>query len=168
MKFYTNVQLIGNQFLVRGVENGRRYEHRDEFFPTLFVKSKKKTKYKTLNGEAVEAIHPGSVRDCREFYKRYDDVEGFEIYGNDRYIYQYISEKYPEDEVKFDISQIKLVTLDISLKYIDRYTCRSHRSQSFQYLGTFYKTHGSLVQCLDELLRLLLRSGFYILYSSWT
>ena len=33
MKFYTNVQLIGNQFLVRGVENGRRYEHRDEFFP---------------------------------------------------------------------------------------------------------------------------------------
>ena len=115
MKFYTNVQLIGNQFLVRGVENGRRYEHRDEFFPTLFVKSKKKTKYKTLNGEAVETINPGTVRDCREFYKRYDGVENFEIYGNDRYIYQYISEKYPEDEIKFDISKIKLVTLDIEV-----------------------------------------------------
>ena len=113
MKFYTNVQLIGNQFLVRGVENGRRYEHRDEFFPTLFVKSKKDSKYKTLSGEFVEEVHPGSVRDCREFYKRYDEVDGFEIYGNDRYIYQYISEKYPEDEIKFDISQIKLVTLDI-------------------------------------------------------
>jgi hypothetical protein len=24
--FYTNVQLIGNQFLVRGVENGKRFE----------------------------------------------------------------------------------------------------------------------------------------------
>ena len=115
MKFYTNVQLIGNQFLVRGVENGRRYEHRDEFFPTLFVKSKKKTKYKTLNGEAVEAINPGTVRDCRDFYKKYEDIEGFEIYGNDRYIYQYISEKYPEDEIKFDISKIKLVTLDIEV-----------------------------------------------------
>ena len=115
MKFYTNVQLIGNQFLVRGVENGRRYEHRDEFFPTLFVKSKKnlKTKYKTLGGESVEEIKPGTVRECRDFYKKYEDVEGFEIYGNDRYIYQYISEKYPENEVKFDISQIKLVTLDI-------------------------------------------------------
>ena len=115
MKFYTNVQLIGNQFLVRGVENGRRYEHRDEFFPTLFVKSKKnlKTKYKTLSGESVEAINPGTVRDCRDFYKKYEDIEGFEIYGNDRYIYQYISEKYPDDEIKFDISQIKLVTLDI-------------------------------------------------------
>ncbi len=113
MKFYTNVQLIGNQVLVRGVENGRRYEHRDEFFPTLFVKSKKDSKYKTLSGESVEEVHPGSIRDCREFYKRYDDVDGFAIYGNDRYIYQYISEKYPEDEIKFDISQIKLVTLDI-------------------------------------------------------
>ena len=113
MKFYTNVQLIGNQFLVRGVENGNRFEFRDEFFPTLYVKSKKKTKYRTLSGDNVDEVHPGTVRDCREFYKKYDEVDGFEIYGNDRYIYQYISEKYPEDEIKFDISQIKLVTLDI-------------------------------------------------------
>ena len=115
MKFYTNVQLIGNQFLVRGVDGGKRYEHRDEFFPTLFVKSKKKTKYKTLNGEPVETINPGTVRDCRDFYKKYEDIEGFEIYGNDRYVYQYISEKYPQDEIKFDISKIKLVTLDIEV-----------------------------------------------------
>jgi DNA polymerase elongation subunit (family B) len=115
MRFYTNVQLIGNQFLVRGVENGKRYEHRDEFFPTLFVKTKKDSKYRTLSGEPVEEVHPGTVRDCREFYKKYDGVDGFDIYGNDRYICQYISEKYPEDEIKFDISQIKLVTLDIEV-----------------------------------------------------
>ena len=115
MKFYTNVQLIGNQFLVRGVDNGERYQHRDEFFPTLFVKSKKNTKYKTLSGESVDSIKPGTVRDCRDFYKKYEDVDGFEIYGNDRYIYQYISEKYPQDEVKFDISKVKLVTLDIEV-----------------------------------------------------
>jgi DNA polymerase elongation subunit (family B) len=114
-RFYTNVQLIGNQFLVRGVENGRRFDVRDEFFPTLFVKSKKDSKYKTLSGEAVEPIHPGSVRECRDFYKKYEDVHGFEIYGNERYIYQYISEKYPQDEIKFDISKIKLVTLDIEV-----------------------------------------------------
>jgi len=115
MRFYTNVQLIGNQFLVRGVENGKRFETRDEFFPTLFVKTKKDSKYRTLSGEAVEPINPGTVKDCREFYKKYDEIDGFEIYGNDRYIYQYISEKYPEDEIKFDISKIKLVTLDIEV-----------------------------------------------------
>ena len=61
MRFYTNVQLIGNQFLVRGVDNGRRFEIRDkEFSPTLFVKSKVDTKYKTLNGDSVDAIQPGS------------------------------------------------------------------------------------------------------------
>ncbi|ASR76205.1 DNA polymerase [Synechococcus phage Bellamy] len=113
MHFYTNVQLIGNQVLVRGVDNGKRYEHRDEFYPTLFVRSKRDSKYKTLNGEPVEPIKPGTVRECRDFYKKYDEVDGFPIYGNDRYVYQYISEKYPQDEIKFDISQIKLVTLDI-------------------------------------------------------
>ena len=115
MNFYTNVQLIGNNVLVRGVKNGKRFETKEEFFPTLFVKSKKDSKYKTLQGETVEPIKPGTVRDCREFYNKYEGVEGFEIYGNDRYIYQYISEKYPEDEIKFDISKIKLVTIDIEV-----------------------------------------------------
>ena len=63
MRFYTNVQLIGNQFLVRGVENGKRFETRDEFFPTLFVKTKKESKYRTLSGEAVEPVNPGTVKD---------------------------------------------------------------------------------------------------------
>ena len=115
MRFYTNVQMIGNQFLVRGYDNGKHVMFKEEYLPTLFVKSNKKTKYKTLEGECVEAIQPGTVRDCREFYKKYDDVDGFKIYGNDRYVYQYISDKYPEEEIKFDISKIKLVTLDIEV-----------------------------------------------------
>ena len=116
MKFYTNVQLIGNKFLVRGYDNGEHVQYRDDYNPTLFVPSKKESKYRTLEGERVEPIQPGFVRDCREFYKKYQDVEGFKIYGNDRYVSQYISDKYPEDEIKFDISKIRLVTLDIEVK----------------------------------------------------
>ncbi|MFM7796869.1 MAG: 3'-5' exonuclease, partial [Candidatus Nitrosotenuis sp.] len=101
--------------MVRGVENGKRFEIRDEFFPTLFVKTKKETKYKTLSGEYVDPVKPGTVKDCREFYSKYENVDGFEIYGNDRYIYQYISENYPEDEIKFDINKIKLITIDIEV-----------------------------------------------------
>jgi len=115
MKFYTNVQMVGDHFLVRGYENGQSFMTREKFYPTLFVPSKKKTKYKTLNGEYVETVQPGSVRDCREFIKKYDGVEGFKIYGNDRYIYQYISDNYPEDQIKFDISKINLVTIDIEV-----------------------------------------------------
>ena len=113
MRFYTNVQMIGNKFLVRGYENGEHVMFKEEYSPTLFVKSNKQTNYKTLEGEYVEPIQPGSVRDCREFIKKYEGVENFKIYGNDRYVYQYISDKYSEDEIKFDINKIKLVTLDI-------------------------------------------------------
>ena len=115
MRWYTNVQLIGNHFLVRAYEDGKHIEFREEFKPTLFVKSKKESKYRTLSGEIVDAVQPGTVRDCREFLKKYENVDGFEIYGNERYIYQYISEKYSEEEIKFDINKIKLVTIDIEV-----------------------------------------------------
>jgi DNA polymerase elongation subunit (family B) len=107
--------MVGDHFLVRGYENGKHFMTREKFYPTLFVPSKKNTEYKTLNGEYVEPVQPGSVRDCREFIKKYDGVKGFNISGNDRYIYQYISEIYPEDEVKFDISKIKVTTIDIEV-----------------------------------------------------
>jgi DNA polymerase elongation subunit (family B) len=107
--------MVGDHFLVRGYENGKHFMTREKFYPTLFVPSKKNTEYKTLNGEYVEPVQPGSVRDCREFIKKYDGVKGFDISGNDRYIYQYISEIYPEDEVKFDISKIKVTTIDIEV-----------------------------------------------------
>jgi DNA polymerase elongation subunit (family B) len=115
MRFYTNVQLIGNQFLVRAYENGDHVMFKEEYTPTLFIPTKKESKYKTLEGESVEPIQPGFVRDCREFYKKYEGVDGFRIFGNDRYVSQYISEKYPEDEIKFDISKIRLYTLDIEV-----------------------------------------------------
>jgi DNA polymerase elongation subunit (family B) len=115
MRFYTNVQMVGDQFLVRGYDNGDHFMIREKFSPTLFVPSKKQTKYQTLNGEYVEPIEPGSVRECRDFIKKYDGVEGFKIYGNDRYIYQYISDKYPDDQIIFDIDKVKLATIDIEV-----------------------------------------------------
>ena len=116
MRFYTNVQMVGDHFLVRGYENGKHFMTREKFYPTLFIPSNKKTKYKTLEGDYVESIQPGTVRECREFIKRYSEVKNFKVYGNDRYIYQYISEMYPEDEIKFDTNKIKISTIDIEVK----------------------------------------------------
>ncbi len=115
MRFYTNVQMVGDNFLIRGYENGHHFMTKEKFNPTLFVPSNKKTKYQTLEGEYVEAVQPGSVKDCREFIKKYEDVENFKIYGNTGYIYQYISENYPEEEIKFDTNKVKITTLDIEV-----------------------------------------------------
>ena len=108
--------MIGDSFLVRGYDNGEYIQFREKYNPTLFVPSKKKTFYKTLDGEYVAPIKPGSVRDCRDFYKKYEEVDEFKIYGNERYIYQYISDKYPEAEIKFDIGKVRLLTVDIETR----------------------------------------------------
>ena len=116
MKFYTNVFQIGNSMLVRGYDNGKHFEDRVEFRPTFFVPSKRKrSKWKTLDGQLVDPIKPGTIKDCREFIDKYSQVQNFNIYGNERYVHQYISENYPEDEIKFDLNKIKLVTIDIEV-----------------------------------------------------
>ena len=115
MRFYTNVHQRFNEILVRGYENGKHFTSREVFNPTLYVPSKKNSKYKTLENKSVEPVKPGNIAECKEFIEKYSGVEGFDIYGNDRYICQYISERYPEEEIKFDITKIKLVTIDIEV-----------------------------------------------------
>ncbi len=61
MKFYTNVVMIGDNFLVRGYDKGEYFQVREKYSPTLFVPAKKKTNYKTLEGKYVEKIKPGTV-----------------------------------------------------------------------------------------------------------
>jgi DNA polymerase elongation subunit (family B) len=101
--------------LVRGYDNGKHFSDREDFKPTFYVPTKKRSKWKTLDGTAVEPVQPGTIRDCREFVDKYSQVQGFNVYGNERYVHQYISERYPEDEIKFDISKINLVTIDIEV-----------------------------------------------------
>ena len=114
--FYTNVHQKHNKILVRGYENGKRFQHTFDYAPTFFVPNKTigstSTPFKTLNGEPVYSINPGNINECKAFISRYEGVEGFEIYGNNNIIIQYISDNYP-DEIIFDTDKIKIFTLDI-------------------------------------------------------
>jgi DNA polymerase elongation subunit (family B) len=113
MRFYKNVDQVGDRILVRGYDGHQEVRIRDEFYPTLYVKSNKGgTGYTTLEGEPVRPIQPGGIRDCREFCKRYEDVEGFTVYGNQAYLYQWISDNFP-GEVDYDPSKIRVFTIDI-------------------------------------------------------
>ena len=55
-KFYTNVLQFGNKLLVREVRNGKRDNHRVEFRPTMFIKSKQESKHKSLFGDNLEPM----------------------------------------------------------------------------------------------------------------
>ena len=104
MKFYTSVEQAGNRLLVRGYNNGERYSVRVPFNPTLFLPTKNYSKWKTLEGNCVEPHKFGSISEAREFVKQYKEVPDFDIYGNTRFLYQYIAEQHPEEELRFDPS----------------------------------------------------------------
>ena len=63
--FYTNAMVNGDQIFVRGVENGKKFIRKEDFFPTMYLKSKKESDWKTLFNESVEEMKPGSIRDTR-------------------------------------------------------------------------------------------------------
>ena len=115
MEFYTNVQVAGDKVLVRGYENGRPYQRRIDFMPTLFVNAKGKSKWQTLDGTYVDEVQPGSIRESRDFMKRYDGVQGFNVYGQTNYGLQYISDTYDYD-INWDMEQLKVFTIDIETK----------------------------------------------------
>jgi DNA polymerase elongation subunit (family B) len=115
MRFYTNVQLIRDVIHYRGYNNGSPEIFHDKFSPTLFVPSQKPTKYKTLTNDYVSPIKFDKTNEAREFIKKYENVDNFSVYGYERFLYQYIANKFPEEEIKFDISSMKIVSLDIEV-----------------------------------------------------
>ena len=114
MNFYTNVALSGRNILLRGIENGQRIRRKVEYQPTFFLPSKEPTEFKTLTGEYVAPVQPGTIPDCREFVNKYKDVDNFAIYGNTRYKYAFIGEEYP-GLIDWDISKVLVAYLDIEV-----------------------------------------------------
>jgi len=116
MQFYTHVFPFGNRMFVRGYENGRPFQSKLDYYPTLYVSSKKQdSEWRTLDGRVVDEVKPGLVKEAREFVKRYEDVQGFDIYGNTNYVCQYLSDTYDYD-INWDIDQVRTFFLDIETK----------------------------------------------------
>ena len=114
-KFYTNIQLAGDTILYRGYEDGEPVQFRARFSPTLYVLSNNKEKFTTLDGRYVSPIKFDKPREGREFIRQYDGVEGFEVHGYERFVYQYIRQEYP-GEVDYRIDQMKLYSMDIEVQ----------------------------------------------------
>ena len=113
MKFYTNVEQAGQNLLVRGYEGGKAFKDRVPFNPTLYLPTSNFSKWRTLEGKCVEPMKQGSIAGAKETIMRYRDVANMEVYGNTRYLYQYIAEEYSDDHIKFDPKAIRVFNIDI-------------------------------------------------------
>ena len=112
--FYTNISVSGKYILFRGVENDKRVRRKIEYRPTFHLLSQEKTEYKTLAGESVKPIQPGTIPECREFLERYESVDNFPIFGNNRFEYAYIADTYPDD-ILWDVNKISIAYIDIEV-----------------------------------------------------
>ena len=110
---YTNVTLLGDAVLCRGYENGSPISFKQIIKPTLFVPSPKGT-WKSLDGKQMAPVVQDGARRAREFIEKYKDVDGFEVHGYERFVYQWISENYP-GQIRFDMSHMKIITIDIEV-----------------------------------------------------
>ena len=114
MSFYTNCQLVGDNLLYIGYEDGQRIQRKFKFSPTLFVVTKKETNHRTLDGRYAKPVRFESVREARQFVDKYKEVPNFEVHGYDRYLYQFISKEFP-DEVDYDFKSMNIMSLDIEV-----------------------------------------------------
>jgi len=114
MKYYTNVAVQGNNILFRGVNNGRRTKHKVQYSPTLFLPTQKASAWKTLFGENLEPIKFSDIRDARDFIRKYEGVENFKIYGNDRFEYAFIADEFV-GQIDWDMQHINVAVIDIEV-----------------------------------------------------
>ena len=112
MKFYTNVEQAGNRIYVRGYEGGVAFKDRISFNPTLYLPTSNFSEWRTLEGQCVAPMKQGSINGAKETVQRYRDCET-QVYGNTKYLYQYIAEEYTDDQIKFDPKTIRVFNIDI-------------------------------------------------------
>ena len=113
MDFYTNVCRTRDKILVKGYQNNKPHMMKVAYRPNHYVLSKKgDTAFRSLDGRPLEAVNLDTMGGARKFREQYNQVDGFEIHGYDKYIYTYIAEKFQGD-VEWDYTKIKIATLDI-------------------------------------------------------
>ena len=111
--FYTNVDRYGNNILFRGYNKRGPVTKKIKFEPTFHIPNNDGD-WKSLEGQPLDEIRPGTMRDCKEFLQKYDDVSNFKVYGSSNYIHQFISEVFP-DVVTYDRTQMNICTIDIEV-----------------------------------------------------
>ena len=114
MNFYTSVNRYGNNILYRGFENGKRIDKKIPYMPTLFIPTNKETGWNTLQNNPVQPVTFDTMRDARDFIKKYDGVDNFPIYGTTNYVNQFLTDRFPGD-IKFDRDKVNVTSIDIEV-----------------------------------------------------
>jgi len=140
MMFYTNVLRFKNNILYRGYSNGEKVMRKDHFKPKFYVTSQKDTGVYSIDGKPVGSVSFESMWEANQWLKQNIDVSGRTIYGNKKFIQQYITDKFPKD-IQFNRDDIDVGTFDIETDYDNGFPTPSEASQKI--LSITYKSSKS-------------------------
>ena len=88
MDFYTNVCRTRDKILAIGYQNGKKQKLSVSYRPNHFIPSKKgASPYKALDGRPLDVVNLDSMGGARKFKEKYQGIDGFEVHGYDRYVY---------------------------------------------------------------------------------
>lgn len=119
MNFYTSVELIRNKICYRGYnDNGVQTQHKYDFRPTLFRPSPEDVGWKSMGGKNVAPFTLQSPSEMYDWTKSHADIDGFEYYGSDKAVMQFIQQKFP-NTIKFNSSWINTVAIDIEVNAVN-------------------------------------------------
>jgi DNA polymerase elongation subunit (family B) len=100
--------------MYRGLNNGRRVKQKIEYSPTLYFPTNKNTEWRSLQGDVLEPKSFGSIREAKEFIKRYEEVQNFKMFGNTRLEYAYIADTQ-KGVIDWDIKDLDIAIIDIEV-----------------------------------------------------
>lgn len=116
-EFYTSVVQHRNKMLVRGIDvDGNAFIREDSFSPKMYIQSDDvNSKFKGIDGTPLQEKTFKTISELRKYKKQFDDVSNFRLDGQDNYIFQYISETYPQ-EIKYNPKLIRVFNIDIEVE----------------------------------------------------
>ena len=100
--------------MYRGIDNGRRVKKRISYSPVLFLPTNKNTEWSGLHGEKLEPKKFETIRDARDFIKKYDEVQNFKVYGNSSFEYAFIADTQ-RGMIDWSIDDINIAIIDIEV-----------------------------------------------------
>ena len=109
--FYTNVQPFGDNIAIRGVnDQGKTFQTKIPYKPTLYVHSQNPSKWRTLEGKKVSPVKWGSMKESYQAIKNYAG----DVFGIDQFQYAFIADQY-SGMISYDVSKMKTAYIDIEV-----------------------------------------------------
>jgi hypothetical protein len=125
-KFYTNIEIRGNNILYIGYENGLPVKQKIAYKPHLFIPAQSESKYKSFNGNRpLQRVDFESISDMKSYMDTYSDVKNFEIFGCSDIVRQFTATTFMGD-IEWDYSHAKIWFIDIETRVEGLKTSADH------------------------------------------